>query len=137
MPANSTSSTKAPRAPWAGLVLLKRSAIRFTAIATALLVAAMVGAPGASAFWKSVGIGTGSAVTASLTAPTGVTAPSTNVGAVPVSWTASAGSITPTGYYVTRITGSTTAAACGSSPAALLASTSCTDNACPSAPTAT
>jgi hypothetical protein len=50
---------------------------------------------------------------------------------VPVSWTASAGSINPTGYYVTRITGSTTAAACGSSPASLLASTSCTDNAAP------
>jgi hypothetical protein len=131
MPANSTSSTKAPRAPWAGLVLLKHTATRFTAIVAALLVAALVGAPGASAFWKSVGLGAGSAITASLAAPAGVTAPSTNVGAVPVSWTASAGSINPTGYYVTRITGSTTAAACGSSPAALLASTSCTDNAVP------
>jgi hypothetical protein len=131
MPTNSTSSTKAPRAPWAGLVLLKRSAIRCTAIVASLLLAALVVAPGASAFWKSVGLGTGSAVTGLLTAATGVTAPPVNVGAVPVSWTASAGQITPTGYYVTRITGSTTAPACGSSPAALLTSASCTDNAVP------
>jgi hypothetical protein len=131
MPANSTSSTKAPRAPWAGLVQLKRSAIRCTAIVASLLLVALVVAPGASAFWKSVGLGTGSAVTGLLTAATGVTAPSVNVGAVPVSWTASAGQITPTGYYVTRITGSTTAPACGSSPAALLTSASCTDNAVP------
>ncbi|MBT2549595.1 hypothetical protein [Arthrobacter sp. ISL-65] len=66
-----------------------------------------------------------------MAAPTGVTVPSTSLGAVPVGWTASAGSITPTGYYVTRVTGSTTASACGSSPAALLAATSCTDNAVP------
>ncbi|MDQ1059887.1 hypothetical protein QFZ23_003788 [Arthrobacter globiformis] len=131
MAANSTSSTEAPRVPRAGLVLLKRSAIRCTAIVASLLMAALVGAPGASAFWKSVGLGTGSAVTGSLAAPTGVTAPATNVGAVPVSWTASAGAIAPTGYYVTRITGSATAPACGSSPAALLASASCTDNAVP------
>ncbi|MBD1541841.1 hypothetical protein G9E11_06175 [Arthrobacter sp. IA7] len=131
MPANRTSSTKAPRVPMAGLVLLERSAIRCTAIVASLLMAALVGAPCASAFWRSVGLGTGSAVTTLLAAPTAVTVPSTSLGAVPVSWTASAGSITPTGYYVTRITGSTTAAACGSSPAALLASTSCTDNAVP------
>jgi hypothetical protein len=131
MPANNTSSTKAPRVPRAGLVLLKRSAIRCTAIVASLLLAALVVAPGASAFWKSVGLGTGSAVTGLLTAATGVTAPSVNVGAVPVSWTASAGQITPTGYYVTRITGSTTAPACGSSPAALRTSASCTDNAVP------
>ena len=131
MPADSTSSTKAPRGPRAGLVLLKRSAIRLTAIVASLLLAALVVAPGASAFWKSVGLGTGSAASGSLAAPTGVTAPSVNVGAVLVSWAASAGPITPTGYYITRITGSTTAPACGSSPAALVATTSCTDNAAP------
>jgi hypothetical protein len=131
MPAISTSSAEALGAPRAGLVLVRRSAIRITAIIVSLLIAALVGAPGAAAFWKSIGLGTGSAATGSLAAPTGVTAPPTNVGAVPVSWTASAGSLAPAGYYVTRITGSTTAAACGSSPAALLTSTSCTDNAVP------
>ncbi|MDP9694389.1 UNVERIFIED_ORG: hypothetical protein J2X79_001944 [Arthrobacter globiformis] len=130
MPANSTSSTKAPRVPRAGLVLLNRSAIRCTAVVASLLMTALVGAPGATAFWRSVGLGSASAATGSLAAPTGVSAPSVNVGAVPVSWTASAGPITA-GYYVTRITGSTTAPACGSSPAALLATTSRTDNAAP------
>jgi hypothetical protein len=131
MPATSTSPAKVLRVPRAGLALLKRSAVRCTAILAVLLTATLLGAPAASAYWKSAGLGIGSTVTGSLAGPTNVTAPSTNVGAVPVSWTASAGLLAPDGYYVSRITGSTTTAACNSSPAALVASTSCTDNAVP------
>lgn len=131
MPATSTSPARALRVPPAGLVLLERSAIRCTAILAVLLTATLLGVPGASAYWKSAGLGTGSTVTGSLAAPTNVAVPSTNVGAVPVSWTASAGLLAPDGYYVTRISGSTTTAACNSSPSALLVSSSCTDNAVP------
>jgi hypothetical protein len=39
--------------------------------------------------------------------------------------------VVPSGYYVTRITGSTAVAACGSGPAALVAAPSCTDSSVP------
>ena len=50
-----------------------------------------------------------------------------------MSWTASAGSPTPTGYFVTRIrtSDSATSAACGTSAGALTTSATCTDLAVP------
>jgi hypothetical protein len=94
-----------------------------------MLVALLLAAP-VFASWRSSGSGHGQATTSTLAAPTGVTAPAVAYPDVAVSWTASAGTPAPTGYYVTR-TGTTTVAACASSAAALIAGTSCTDAAVP------
>jgi hypothetical protein len=99
----------------------------------ALLSVALVLVPAthASAYWSSAGSGVGSGTTGTLTAPTGVNVPGNSLSAVAVSWTASAGSPTPDGYYVTRTTGGSTVAACASSVSALLTGTSCTDSGVP------
>jgi hypothetical protein len=68
---------------------------------------------------------------ATLLPPTNVSVPAISNSSVGVSWTAPSGSVVPTGYYITRITGSAAVAACGSSPAALVAATSCTDTSVP------
>lgn len=94
---------------------------------TGLLVTLLVTASPAGAYWRSSGAGNGSATTGTLAPPTGVTVPVNGSSGVPVSWTASTGSPTPTGYYVTRTSGGTTVAACGSSASSLVAGTSCTD----------
>jgi hypothetical protein len=81
----------------------------------------------ALAFWTTSGAGTGSATTGTLAPPTNAAAVATpGSGTVAVSWTASSQS---TGYYVTRVrnSDSSTAAACGTSPALPTAGTSCSD----------
>jgi trimeric autotransporter adhesin len=100
------------------------------AVATAV-VAATSGV--AFAFWSTGGSGTGSGITGTLAAPTGVTVPATSAGTVAVTWTASGGSPTPTGYYVTRKTGSTltTVIGCGT-PSTPINATSCSDTGVPS-----
>ncbi|HZX01785.1 hypothetical protein [Kribbella sp.] len=76
-------------------------------------------------FWSAAGAGTGSAPTGTLNAPLNVTATATpGSGTVALSWTASAQA---TGYYVVRSSGSTTAAACGTSAAQPATGTSCND----------
>ncbi|HWO65727.1 MAG TPA: hypothetical protein VNO31_37410, partial [Umezawaea sp.] len=55
-----------------------------------------------------------------VAAPVGVTVPVDAAGDVPISWTPGAGGTAPTGYYVTRYTGATTAPACASGPTALI-----------------
>ena len=101
------------------------------AFAALLAFVVLLPATPADAHWAAAGWATGSAATGTLAAPTGVTVPQFSLPSVAVSWTASAGSPTPTGYYVTRTSGGTTTAACASSAAALLATTSCTDTAVP------
>jgi hypothetical protein len=90
----------------------------------------LVGVGVAWAYWTSQGTGTASASAATFNPPTNVTAAATaGSGSVAVSW--SAGSLStggaPSGYYVTRLGDSSTAAACASSPTTLLTATSCTD----------
>lgn len=66
--------------------------------------------------------------TGSLGAPRNVTVPGTSTGSVAVSWSAPTGAPSATGYYVTRTTGSTTTAACGTSATTTITATSCTDS---------
>ena len=95
------------------------------AVATAL-------ASVAYAFWTSSGSGFGAAATGTMDPPTAVVATASAESAtVPVSWSPTVG---PTGgpvdgYYVERYSGQTPAAACSSSPAALLSAptTTCDD----------
>lgn len=89
----------------------------------------------ALAYWSTSGAGAASATTLTMNAPTSVTASATAGSAsAHVSWTASATSssaVTPTGYYVTRTSGVTTSAACGSSASSLVNATSCDDTQVP------
>ncbi len=101
------------------------------AVPAALLSAALVLATPASAYWSAVGSGVGSGTTGTLAAPTGVSVPANSLSSVSVTWTAAAGSLTPTGYYVTRTSGVTTVAACASGPSTLLTGTSCADSGVP------
>ncbi|MDF2049294.1 fibronectin type III domain-containing protein [Arthrobacter sp. Cr_A7] len=96
-----------------------------------LLFATLLGVAPASAHWLAFGTGSTTASVATLLPPTNVSVPAISNSSVGVSWTAPTGSVVPTGYYVTRITGSAAVAACGSSPAALVAATSCTDTSVP------
>ena len=96
-----------------------------------MVVVALIGATAASAYWPASGTGSTTAAVATLAPPTNVTVPANSTPNVAISWTASAGTTAPAGYYVTRITGSTSMPACGSSPTALVTGTSCTDSAAP------
>ena len=126
----STSSPQGPPRPRWGLVLFGRL-LRGTALAgIAFAVSLSSGAGAALAYWPASGTGSTTAAVATLIPPTGVSALAM-ASNVSVSWTASAGAVAPTGYYVTRITGSTSAFACGSSPAAPLTTTACTDASVP------
>ena len=128
---SSSSSPEAQRGFRRELALFPRMMKRGVLAGIAMVVAALVGATGASAFWMATGTGSTTTAVATLAAPTNVTVPSSSIPAVPVSWTASAGTVAPTGYYVTRVTGTTSAAACGSSAAAPITGTSCTDASVP------
>lgn len=84
----------------------------------------------AVAYFTSTGAGAETAQTGTLDPPTAVTVPTSSSSTVTVKWTAPLTLPAPTGYTVTRV-GSGTAAACGSSPAAPIAGTSCVDSAIP------
>lgn len=126
-----TSSRQGPPGPWRGLVLFGRVLRRGALVAFTLTVCILFGAGAALAYWPASGAGNTTAAVGTLAPPTNVSVPATSTPDVSVSWTASAGAVTPTGYYVTRITGSTSLPACGSSPAALIAATACTDASVP------
>jgi hypothetical protein len=103
-----------------------RSRRTIIAAGTTLATFAVTGV--AWAYWTASGSGSASATTGTLNAPTAVTASSTvGTGSVSVSWSAPTAGVTPSGYYVTRTSGSGTAAACGTSAASPTTSTSCTD----------
>lgn len=108
-----------------------RSSCRAVLLLSGLFLLLLASAAPASAYWSSAGSGSGSAPVGTLARPTDVTVPTSSSATVPVSWTASAGSPSPTGYYVTRTSGGSAAAACGSSATTLLVSVSCTDSAVP------
>ena len=81
-------------------------------------------------FWSTSGTGSASATTGTLYAPTAVTA-TAGAGTVTVSWTAPTSGPSPLGYYVTRTSGGTTTAACGTSPTTLTSAGPCTDTSIP------
>lgn len=125
------SSPEAPHGFRQGLVLFRRMFGRGATTAAALVVATLFGATAASAYWPAIGTGSTTAAVATLAPPTNVTVPATSNSNVAVTWTASVGTPAPTGYYVTRVTGATSMLACGSSPAAPITGTGCTDTSVP------
>jgi hypothetical protein len=126
-----TSSPESPHGFRRGLVLFQRLLGRGALAGIAMVLVALMGATAASAYWTAAGTGSTTAAVGTLAPPTNVTVPANSTSSVPVAWTASAGPTVPTGYYVTRITGATSTPACGSSPAALITGTSCTDSSAP------
>jgi hypothetical protein len=108
-------------------VLFGRSLGRGLLVCVALVLTTVFGATAATAYWQATGTGLTTAATATLAPPTGVSVPSISASSVAVTWTASRGSLAPTGYYATRTTGGTTAPACESSPTSLITVVSCTD----------
>ena len=105
--------------------VLTRSAIVLVAGLTAC---ALVTTAPALAFWRVMGAGMGSVLTGTLAAPASVTVPSDAQTTVAVGWNPSGGTLSPTGYVVTRSTGTTLSGACGSSASSLIEGTSCTDS---------
>lgn len=114
-----------------GLEGLVRLCRRGTLLVVALALTAIIGSTVASAYWLSAGSGTATATVGTLAAPTDVAVPATSAASVPVTWTASGGALTPSGYYVSRTRGDATTAACGSNPTTLITGHSCTDTLVP------
>ncbi|MEW1918560.1 hypothetical protein [Pseudarthrobacter oxydans] len=101
------------------------------AIAVTVVIGALLGAVPASAFWEASGTGSTTASVATLLPPTNVAVPASSNSNVTVSWTPSPGTVTPAGYFVTRVSGTAAFAACGSSPVAPIAASTCTDTSVP------
>ena len=99
----------------------------FTLVTALITVGLLATASPAFSYWTGSGVGVGSAKTGRLQPPTAVIVPAHASSAVPVSWTAASGVIPPSGYVVTRKSGTTTTPACGSSARNLITTTSCTD----------
>lgn len=134
MNASATSTASAGRHRRAARPILRghRRGSRLLTGLLVLLVALVVLAAPAAAFWRSTGSGIGSAATATLTAPTSVTVAPTSLPNVAVNWPASTSPPTPTGYYITRTRAGVTAAACATSITSTIAGTTCTDTSVPS-----
>lgn len=101
---------------------------RVVGVVIGAVVAMSFTAQPAWAKWTATGTGPGRGVATSITAPT-VTVPSTSTTNVSVNWSGATG---PAGqtlkYFVERMSGSTPTAACGSTFAAPITGTSCTDS---------
>ncbi|HZC71152.1 MAG TPA: Ig-like domain-containing protein [Jatrophihabitans sp.] len=100
-------------------------------VPVAAIAVVLAGAGISWAFWTTSGTGTASGTTGTLYAPTDVTASGGGGSTVSLSWTASASSPsapTPTGYYVARVSGDTSSAACGGTT---ITGTSCADTSVP------
>ena len=104
------------------------------AIVTAIAVLVALGGGVASAYWVATGSGSGSAITATLAAPTAVSVPAVSGNTVHVAWTASTGIPLPSGYYVNRvdIDHATSSAACATSLTSTTSSSPCDDAGVPS-----
>lgn len=103
------------------------------AVVAAVVTALTLGGV-ALGYYAATGTGTGSVTTGTLNSPTAVAGsqvPGTST--VAVSWAAPTGPTAPTGYYVLRAPSPNgpVSAACGSSFAAPVSGTSCTDTAVP------
>jgi hypothetical protein len=130
MPAPASSPEARPRLR-RELVAFQRAVCSGVAIAVVVIMGAVLGAVPAAAFWEASGTGSTTAPVATLLPPTNVTVPASSNSNVAVSWTPSSGALTPTGYVVTRLSGTAAFAACGSSPAAPIAASTCTDTSVP------
>jgi hypothetical protein len=99
-----------------------------TAVVTVLaLLFAAIPASASATFTRATSGSALSLSTGSLGAPRSVTVPGTSAGSVAVSWSAPSGGPGSVSYYVTRKTGTTSAAACGTSATNTITATSCTD----------
>jgi hypothetical protein len=115
------------RRSWLGMPL------RLVALVVAALAVFGAVAGVALAYWTSTGSGAATATTGTLNAPTAVSGVQTSgTGTVVVSWTASTGSPSPSGYYVTRKDSSNNVvAACGTSASSTTPGATCNDTAVP------
>jgi trimeric autotransporter adhesin len=92
-----------------------------------ILLAAVLTAGQAAAYWRSAASGSGVAQAGTLTAP--VTSATSTPGIVTASWTASTGTSAPIGYYVVRSDSSNVpAAACGTTPIVTISALTCTES---------
>lgn len=108
------------------LVLFRRSA-QAAILGIILSVTTVFQALPASAHWSATGNGSTTATVGTLAPPTNVSVPARSDSDVAVGWTKSVGHVVPTGYVVTRITSYGSVPACGSSLAAPITGTGCTD----------
>ncbi|MFJ6159001.1 hypothetical protein ACIQF8_18495 [Pseudarthrobacter sp. NPDC092184] len=130
MPAPASSPEARPRLR-RELVAFQRAVCSAAVIAAVVIMGALLGAAPSAAYWGSSGTGSTTAPVATLLPPTNVTVPASSNSNVTVSWTPSSGALTPTGYVVTRLSGTDAFAACGSSYAAPIAASTCTDTSVP------
>ena len=109
---------------------LRTSSRRTTASLIGALLAVLALTGVAYAYWSTRGTGTAAASTGTLSPATGVTATSPSLATASVSWTAptAPGTGGTLRYYVTRNTGITTSAACGTSATSTITTSSCTDS---------
>lgn len=126
---HNAGSLEGPPGPRRELVLFRRR-VQAVILGIALLLSMVFGAAPAFGYWSALGTGRTTATVGTLAAPSDVSATAA-LSNVSVSWTASAGPLAPTGYYVTRITGGSRTFACGSSPTSPISSTACTDASVP------
>ena len=124
-----TSSPRVSPRPGRGLVVFPGA--RLAAVAVLLVGAGVLGAVPAAAHWRASGTGSTTAAVGFLPPPTNVSVPASSDPDVRVSWMQPEGAVVPAGYYVTRITGTTATAACGSGPSALITAAACTDASVP------
>lgn len=104
------------------------------AILAVPIVIALGGTAAATAPWKTTGTGSGASKSTSITAPTSITLPPGTVtnATVAVSWSgATVPSAATALYFVERKLSSTYSAACGSTLAAPISGTSCSDTSVP------
>ncbi len=117
----------------------KRLRSRGTLLGVALIVLTLFGAvvaTGAAAYWKSTGTGAGSVGVGTLAPPTNVSVPANSAADCPrhldrVRGRADADGLLCHPHLERNGTGTVAVAACGSSSAALISATSCTDPAVP------
>lgn len=129
MPVATSSTGACPRLR--AELVASRWFLRSAVAAIVALSAFLLNITPASAYWRASGTGSSTASAATLLPPTNVTVPAGSNSNVAVSWTPSPGVVVPTGYYVTRITGDAALPACGSSPAAPITASTCTDTSVP------
>lgn len=97
------------------------------ALTLALVLTLAAGTTTASAAWNANGVGSGAATTGTLSPPTDVVVLADSAGDISVGWTPATTGVAAAGYVVTRHSGGTAAAACGSSVDAPLPGEGCVD----------
>ncbi len=104
-----------------------RHGIKWASIALVTIVAGFVPAAPAWAYWNSSASAQAAATTGTLRRPVDVTVTAAGISEVAIAWSIGVGTVNPLGFYVERQSGSSTDAACGSSPTKLIEEDGCTD----------